>query len=191
MTPGRLTGNRLMAGWVAGREVLTRPNVLTAARMLGGRAVPPGPGAVPHPDRTGPQHAPEFAAAWRVDPVTGPQREVLRLTRQVSAVARRHMQSGRGLAMSRRAAGTRPVRCLRHRAREPVVRIRPRCGLFGIGPRGGQPVREIRQLITAALANHGERHRIPGQAQGDLIWPADPVTAAHRLDGQDGAINAT
>jgi hypothetical protein len=41
---------------------------------------------------------------------------------------------------------------------EPVVRVRPRSSLLGIEAGGSYPHSELRELITASLADGRERH---------------------------------
>jgi hypothetical protein len=79
----------------------------------------------------------------------------------------------------------------RHRrTREPVVGVRPGIGLLGVEPSGCDLVSEEGELMAAALADGGERDRVPGQVQRDLVGLPGPVTARDGGDGQHGAIDA-
>jgi hypothetical protein len=44
------------------------------------------------------------------------------------------------------------------RTGEPVVWIRPRRSLFRVQPSSSNPVGQLSELMTAALANRSERH---------------------------------
>jgi hypothetical protein len=76
------------------------------------------------------------------------------------------------------------------RTGEPVVGVGPGVGLLGVEARGCYLVRKLGQPVTAALADGGERHRIPRQVQRDLIRLSRAVTAGHGGHGQHGAIHA-
>jgi len=77
------------------------------------------------------------------------------------------------------------------RAREPVVRIWPRLGLLGIRPRGADALGKLRELVTAALPDGREWHRVPGEIECDLVRLTGPVAAAHSHHRQHRAIDAT
>jgi hypothetical protein len=123
--------------------------------------------ALAEPHRAGPQHAAQLAGARQVSPVAREQREVLMVAGQAAAI---------------RAAAT---------GGEPVVGVRPRGGLLGVEPGRGDPCSQLRQLVSAALANGRERPRVPGQVERDLIRLPGPVPAGHSLHGQHGTIDAT
>jgi hypothetical protein len=74
---------------------------------------------------------------------------------------------------------------------EPVVRVRPGHGQFGIGPGAGQLVGQQRELMAAALPDGRERDSVSSQIQRDLEWPPGPVPARDRRYGQHGTIYAT
>jgi len=74
---------------------------------------------------------------------------------------------------------------------EPVVRVRPRRGLFGVEPGVGQLVGQQRELMAAALSDGRERDGVSNQIQRDLEWPPGPVPARDRRYGQHGTIYAT
>jgi hypothetical protein len=73
---------------------------------------------------------------------------------------------------------------LRPRTGEPVVRVGPGRGLLGIESGRTDPVGQLGEVMTAALAHGSERDRVPGQAQRDLVRLPGAVTAAHGGDGQ-------
>jgi hypothetical protein len=148
-------------------DVMVAWPVLTASSSLS-RAGRPGASAVPDPDRARAQHAPQLAAARQVGSVTGAEREVLGLAGQVPG----RMQAG---WIQRGTAGRRW---------EPVVWVRPRRRLLRVVTCPVEPVRQLRKLVAAPLADRRERYRVPGQAQGDLIRLACPVTACDRGHGQ-------
>jgi hypothetical protein len=175
---GCLASKDALARRMAGGEVLSSRHMLAARPMLGRQAMPPGSRTVSHPHGTGPEHTPQLTAAGQVSTVTGTQREVLSLAGQMTAVA---------VAESR----PRPGHRVRRRAGEPVIRVRPVLSLLRVGSGGIHPVRQLRELVTAALTDSGKRHRIPGQVQRDLIRLPGSVMAADRRDGQHGAIDAT
>jgi hypothetical protein len=70
------------------------------------------------------------------------------------------------------------------RAREAVVRVRPGGGLLRVEPGCADALGQLRELVAAALADGGERHRVPCEPEGDLIRPASGVPASHGLHGQ-------
>jgi hypothetical protein len=84
-------------------------------------------------------------------------------------------------------AGIRATAC----GREPVIRVGPGGSLLGIEARGGYPRRQLGKLITAALADGSERHRVPGQVERYLVRLPCFVPAGHGLHGQHGTIDAT
>jgi hypothetical protein len=45
-------------------------------------------------------------------------------------------------------------------------------------------MRQLREVMTAALTDGSKRNGIPGEAQSDLIGLADLVPTADRVDGQ-------
>jgi hypothetical protein len=141
--------------------VLTRRLVLPGRRMLQRHTMPGGPDAlavvqgpdadaVADPYRTGAKHAPQFTRARQVDALTGAQREVLVITRQVAIQV---APAGCVPPAACFSAGT-GIRA----SREPVVRIWPLGGLVGILTRGADALGEIRQLVAAALPYRSERH---------------------------------
>ena len=75
--------------------------------------------------------------------------------------------------------------------REPVVGVWPGIRLRWIAASLTDPLGKLSQLVPAPLPDGRERHRVPGEAQRDLVRPARAVMAAHRLDGQHRAIDAT
>jgi hypothetical protein len=77
------------------------------------------------------------------------------------------------------------------RTREAVVRVRPRGGLLRVEPGRADALGQLRKVITAALADGREWHRVPGQLKGDLVWLSSGVPAGHCLHGQHGTIDAT
>jgi hypothetical protein len=83
------------------------------------------------------------------------------------------------------------IRAHRGGYREPVVRIGPHRHLLGIGAGGTHALRELRQLIAAALADGRERRRVSRQRERDLVRLPGLVPAGHGSDGQHRAINAT
>jgi hypothetical protein len=138
--------------------------------------MPPGTDAVAHPDSAGAQQTAQLTAARQVDAVPRAEREILRLARQVVA----QLMSATGTRLGGR----------RRRAGEPVVRIGPRVGLLGVHPRGGDLVRKQREPVAATLADGGERDRVPGHVQRDLVGLSGPVAAGHGGDREHGAIDA-
>ncbi len=164
-----------MLGWVlagepmlAGEPVLAREPALAQVRELpvGGRLAVSGAHALPEPHRCRPQYAAQFTAAGQVAALTGSQHEVLMIAGQ--------------------ATGPWPAA----RTREPVVRVGPGGSLLRVGPGRTDPLCQFGELVAAALADGGERDRVPGQSQGDLVRPADRVPAVDSVHGQDGAIYA-
>lgn len=155
----------MLFGYVLTRYVMGGP-VLSRwrAALLGARA---SAHALAQPQRAGPQHAAELAGARQVSPVPRPQGEVLVIAGQAASI--------------RAAAGSR----------EPVVRVRPRCGLLGVEAGGGNPRSQVGELIAASLADGRERHRVPGQIERDLIRLPCLVPARHSMHGQHGTIDAT
>ena len=162
---------------LAGRHMAARQPALSASTVRAGAS------AVADPDCTRAQYAPQLASARQIGSVTGPQREVLLLARQIAAV-----QPGwpRGPVCVRIAAC--PWRLRRpqggRRAGDPVIRVRPGGRLCRVQPRAAQPVREQGQLVAAALADRGKGNGVPGQIQRDLEWLARPVPARDRCHGQ-------
>jgi hypothetical protein len=136
------------------------------------RGLPACSRALSQPDGIGAQDAPKLAGAGQVAAVARPEGEVLGIARETAADA-----GGSARRSSQRAG-------------EPIIWIGPRVSLLGVSPRLRHALRELREVMTAALADSGERHRVPGQAQSDLVGLADPVPTADRVDGQHGAINA-
>jgi hypothetical protein len=67
------------------------------------------------------------------------------------------------------------------RAGEAVVRVGPGSGLLRIQPGCTDALGQLRELIAAALADGRERHRVPGQPEGDLVGLPGGVTAGHGL----------
>jgi hypothetical protein len=152
------------------------------------------------PYRSGSQHAAQLAALWQVEPLMRPQREVLVIAGEhasvVSGAVSSHVdrpvvanivRPGRGAGVRGRGLGCGRGR---GRGREPVVWIRPGGRLHRILPGGADPLREVRKLVAAALADGSERDRVPRQLQRYLVWLPDPITAGHSLDGQHGTIYA-
>ncbi len=152
------------------RHMLSR--YVAARHMLSGWPVPrlharAGAHALAEPERAGPQHAAQLTGAGQVPPVPRPQREVLVVAGQVARV---------------RAAA---------RGGEPVVRVRPGGSLLGIEAGGGDPLRQLGELVAAALADGRERHRVPGQVERDLVRLPCLIPAGHSLHRQHGTIDAT
>ena len=153
------------------------------------------PGAVTKPDSARPEHTPQLARSRRVAAVAGSQREVLVVTGQVvsrtpAAVARsRRCGAGTWAGAARGWLGAARNRV--RKGREPVVRVGPGRGLSRIDPGCADPLGQPGQLIAAALPDSGERNRVPGQVERDLVWLANLVPAGHSLDGQHGAVDAT
>jgi hypothetical protein len=77
------------------------------------------------------------------------------------------------------------------RTGKAVVRVRPGGGLFRVEPGCADSLGQLRELIAAALADGGKRHRVPSQPEGDLIRLASGVPAGHGLHGQHRTIDAT
>jgi hypothetical protein len=140
-----------------------RPWILTRQPVRIGRAVRPGARAVADPDRAGAQHAPQLAGARQVGPVTRAEREVLGLAREIAA-----QMAGPG-RRARRVRGPG----------EAVVWIGPRGGLARIEPGVGELAGELRELVTAPLADGRKRDRVPGQAQRDLERLPGAIAARH------------
>jgi hypothetical protein len=76
------------------------------------------------------------------------------------------------------------------RAGEPVIRIGPVRGLVGIDQSRADLAGQQRKLMTAALADGGEWHRVPDQIQGDLIGLPGSIATCHSGNGQQRTINA-
>jgi hypothetical protein len=169
----------------ANRALLTWHGMLTCADVMVAWPVQapsstlsgagrPGAGAVPDPDRARAQDAAQLTAARQVRSVTGAEREVLGLAGQIAGRVRP--------GWIQRGAG--------RRRGKPVVWVRPRRRLLGVVACPVDPVRQLRELVAAPLADRRERHRVPGQVQGDLIRLTRPVTACDRGHGQHGTIDA-
>lgn len=137
-----------------------------------GRAVRPGARAVTDPDRAGAQHAPQLPGARQIGPVARAEREVFGLAGKITAQLAGPGRRARRRARRQRGAG------------EAVVRIRPRRGLLGIEPGVGELVGQLRELVTAPLADGRERDRVPGQAQRDLERLPGAIAARHCSDRQ-------
>jgi hypothetical protein len=148
------------------------------------------PDALADPDRAGPEHAPKLAGARRIEALAGAQREVLMIAGEVAGAVG---GAARLLACQCRVlpCGPSMMEPTVIRRGEPVVRIRPRRGLLGIRARRADPLRELGQLVPATLADCGERHRVPGQIERDLVRLADPIAATYSLNRQHRTINAT
>jgi hypothetical protein len=169
-----VTGRRL-----AGRRPLTRP--------LAWRRALADPGALAKPDRARAQDAAQLARSRRVHAVTRAEREVLVITRHVA----RRANGSAGQAAGHASAGASSFTGADAGNREPVVGVRPGGGLRWVATGLADPLGQLSKLITAPLTDGRERDRVPGEAQCDLVWPAGAIMAAHRLDGQHRAINAT
>jgi hypothetical protein len=165
--------------------VVTRPLVVLTRQRV--RALLPR--ALTNPDGTGPQQAAQLAGAGPVGPVARAQHEVLGFAREVAARMRRRTRMRHRV---RRTARRQRREGRRHGEHgEPVVRVRPRRGLFGVEPGVGQLVGQQRELMAAALSDGRERDSVPSQIQRHLEWPPGPVPARDRRYGQHGTIYAT
>jgi hypothetical protein len=165
----------MATGLRACRQPLTSP--LARRRALA------DPCALAQPDRARPQHAAQLARSRQVHPVTGAQREVLVITGHAADRARATALQALGQASANALARTGD--------REPVVGVWPGSGLRWVAARRANPLGQLSQLVPAPLPDGCERHRVPGEAERDFVGPAGAITAAHRLDRQHGAIDAT
>jgi hypothetical protein len=76
-------------------------------------------------------------------------------------------------------------------ARQVVAQLMSATGTrLGVHPRGGDLVRKQREPVAATLADGGERDRVPGHVQRDLVGLSGPVAAGHGGDREHGAIDA-
>lgn len=177
--------------------MLGRPGTLSGHDVPRGQAaLLPGADALAHPHRVRPQHAPQLARSWQVGTIPGAQSEILRLAGQEAVEvadrgpALRTVSPGRcDLALAGRRITTLTRRTwpgigqlaasTRLGFRKAVVRVGPDGRLLRIDPRSGQALGELRELMAAPLTDRGERHRVPGEVQSDLIRLTGTIAAAN------------
>jgi hypothetical protein len=130
------------------------------------RVLSPRSCALSQPDGIRAQGAPKLAGTGQVPPIAGAEGEVLGFAGEARASAQdRALGSARG-------------------GGEAIVRIGPRVRLLGVGSSLRDALRQLREMMAAALADGGERHRVPGEAQSDFAGLAEPVPTADRANGQ-------
>ncbi|HYK68011.1 MAG TPA: hypothetical protein VEV45_08715 [Streptosporangiaceae bacterium] len=141
--------------------------------------------ALAQPDGARPQHAAQLARSRRVYAVTGAQREVFVIAGHLACRARGTGRRG----PTHSAAGDSAFAGAGDR--EPVVGVWPGIGLRGVAASRADLLGELGQFVAAPLPDGGEWLRVPREAQRDLIRLARAIMAAHRLDRQHRAIDAT